>query len=184
MPRRLTFAVIPLVVLALALVGCTESTRLPPPEPPAANEPLFASDEEALAAATAAYEEYLAVVDAALADPSATADSLGAVAAGDALREVQNSVSTFADRGWRFDGTRLLTDVELQQAVHNEERVLVVMYVCESVSGVDVLDEQGVSVVEATRPDLTAFEVALEISSARAHVVERVLWSDQRFCLR
>jgi len=68
MPRRLTLAVAPLL-LALALAGCTESTRLPPPEPPAAGEPLFASDEEALAAATAAYEEYLEVSNAVFREP-------------------------------------------------------------------------------------------------------------------
>ncbi len=181
MPRRLTLAVAPLL-LALALAGCTESTRLPPPEPPAAGEPLFASDEEALAAATAAYEEYLEAVDSALADPGAFDNSLEQFASGQALEEATRSVGVLEDRGLRFEGSREVTDVQLQQAIQVDDTTLVVIYVCESVASVDVLDAQGQSVVEPTRPDLAAFEVSVEATISEVLVTERTLWSDQQFC--
>ena len=48
MPRRPLALVAPLLVLAL--VGCTPTTVIPPAGPPSEEAPLFASDEEALAA--------------------------------------------------------------------------------------------------------------------------------------
>lgn len=182
MPRRLAPAVLALVLLVGGVVGCAESTRLPPPEPPAAGEPLFSSDEEALAAATAAYEEYLAAVDAALAEPGAANGDLELIAEGEALEEALASILTFAERGWRFEGSRRVTEARLQQVVPGHKSAFVAIYVCESVAEVDVVNSQGESVVEPTRPDLTAFEIGVEARDSEAFVVERALWSDLQFC--
>lgn len=185
MPRRPALVVAPLTLLVLltaTLAGCAEPTRLPPPEPSAA-APLFASDEEALAAATAAYEEYLAVVDAAFKDPtSSDRDALGEVAVGEALIELGDSLQTFADRGLRFEGGRSLVDVLLQQGYPDGDAYNVRMYVCESVQGLDVVDAAGNSVVEPTRPQFTAFEVLLVLRADAEVVSERALWVDQQFC--
>ena len=64
-PRRLTPRVAALLgsagVLALALSGCAGApTPTPTPPSSASAAPIFASDEEALAAAEAAYERYRA----------------------------------------------------------------------------------------------------------------------------
>lgn len=182
MLRRLTLAVIPLVLVAGALAACAEPTRIPPAEPPGVSEPLFATDEEALAAATAAYEEYLAAVDAALADPTGFVGSFETVAAGPALQEAENAVAALVSRGLRFEGSRRIEAIELQQYFDSGESTRVIVYVCETVEGVDVLDESGESVVEPSRPDLTAFEVSVEATGSSLVVVERLLWSVQQFC--
>jgi len=49
--------------LVAGLTACTETARIPDAEPSPTATPLFASDEEALAAAVAAYEEFLTVLD-------------------------------------------------------------------------------------------------------------------------
>jgi hypothetical protein len=171
------------VLLIATLIACAEPTRLPPPEEPAARAPLFASDEEALAAATEAYEEYLAVVDAALQNPDGVEADFAEVATGRALEEVLQSLSTFADRGLRFDGERELTRIALQQVISSGDTTDVFIYVCESVANVDVLDSDSRSVVQPDRPDLTAFEVALVSRAEGLITTERALWTDQQFCL-
>jgi hypothetical protein len=182
MSRRHPLAVVPLVVLVAALVGCSGATRIPPPEPSSAVEPLFASDEEALEAATQAYEEYLAVVDGLLQDPSADDSTLTLVALGNALTDASDSVETFAQRGLLFVGQRELVKVELQQVDVLQSNTQIHLYVCESVAGVDVLGPDGASVVEPTRPELTAFEVQVVASEESLFVLERVLWADQQYC--
>ena len=64
-PRRLTPRVAAMLgsagVLAVALSGCAgapAASSTPPPTASASAAPIFASDEEALAAAEAAYEGY------------------------------------------------------------------------------------------------------------------------------
>ncbi|MBA4246929.1 MAG: hypothetical protein C0444_01350 [Microbacterium sp.] len=182
MPRRHALAVVPLIVLVAALVGCSGETRIPPPEPSSAVEPLFSSDEEALEAATAAYEEYLAVVDALLQDPTADDSSLMTVALSNALIEASDSIATFVDRGLRFVGQRELVKVELKEVDVFHSNTQIHLYVCESVAGVDVLGPDGASVVEPTRPELTAFEVQVMASEEALRVVERVVWVDQQYC--
>lgn len=181
MPRPLALALVPLLLLAAALTGCTQPTRLPPPEPSASGEPLFASDEEALAAATAAYEEYLAVVDGALSDPTQSTP-LDEVALGDVLNEANQSIDTFSEQGLRFVGKRQVVDTLLQQYASSDSATEVRLYVCESVADVDVLDANDQSVVEPTRPDLTAFQVAILIDSDGQRVFERTVWTDGQFC--
>lgn len=182
MSRRHSLVVLPLVVLIAALAGCTGATRIPPPEPSTAVEPLFASDEEALEAATEAYEEYLLVVDALLRDPSGDDAQLTTVASGNALVEVSDSLATFIDRGLRFVGQRELVKVELQEVDFSDNNTRIHFYVCESVAGVDVVGPDGESVVEPTRPELTAFEVEVTASQEDLTVVERVVWADPLYC--
>ena len=182
MSRRHALAVVPLAVLVAALVGCTEPARIPPPEPSSATPPLFATDEEALEAATQAYEEYLAVVDRVLQNPSGDSSALSKVAESAALEEVKDSVATFAERGLRVEGVRELVEVEFQQMFEFDSSSRVRFYVCESVAGFDVIGPEGASVVEESRPDLTAFEVEVMAQGENVLVVERAVWADQQFC--
>jgi hypothetical protein len=61
MHRRPLLVALSLTLLAASLGACTWPASIPPPPPPATEAPLFATDEEALEAATAAYAEFLAV---------------------------------------------------------------------------------------------------------------------------
>lgn len=183
MPRRPALVVAPLTLLVLltaTLAGCAEPTRLPPPEPSAA-APLFASDEEALAAATAAYEEYLAVVDAALASPS-EAPLLEVVASGEALSEVQESVAEFVDEGYVLEGLRVLGGATLQQVFVEDDETTVVAYFCEDLTRVALVDSNGSLLTTEDRPDFTVFEVTVQLRPETSTVDIRRFWDNVESC--
>lgn len=181
MPRRLTLAAIPLALLVVALVGCTASTRIPPPQPPAASEPLFASDEEALAAATAAYEQYLAVVDAALANP--TEELQGNISLhGPVLVELNDSIAEFRREGYVIQGRRSLGGAVLQQSFESNEVTSVIAYFCEDLTSVVLLDTKGNSLTASDRPNFTVFEAQIDFSKEESELVSRDFWRNADSC--
>ena len=175
-----------LVGLAIALVvplaACSQSTRLPEAEPSSEVAPLFASDEEALAAATAAYEEYLAVLDAALQGPVSDGGELESVSRGQALVSAQESIAEFIEDQLRISAPRVVGGARLQQHTSSGSEAEVTSYFCEDISGVLLLDAGGNSLSEADRPDYTVFEATVEFGPAGAFVVERAFWSNESSC--
>ena len=180
MPRRPHALVAPLLVLAM--VGCTPTTALPPASPPSEEAPLFASDEEALAAATEAYEEFLAALDAKLQDPPSPDVSLDDFAEKQALDEAMQSVEQFEVEGLRITAPRTVTTVRLQMLIHAEDATELVFYACESVAGVDLLDEAGKSLVTPERPDLSAWESSVVFRPGEALVNSRTQWTGGDVC--
>jgi hypothetical protein len=182
MIRRLALVALPLALVAGALTACTESTRIPPAEPTADVAPLFATDEEALAAATAAYEEYLAVLDGMLQDPREVTVEFDEVAEGAALDAAVISVAEFVDQGFSISGPRRIGRVDLQQASISTDMAEVTAYFCEDISGVQLRDKEGQSVSTEDRPDFTLFEATIRIDAIGAVVIEREFWSNEVSC--
>ncbi|MDX2026087.1 hypothetical protein [Microcella sp.] len=182
MSRRHALVVLPLVVLFAALVGCTGATRIPPPEPSTAVEPLFASDEEALEAATEAYEEYLAVLDGLLQAPLEVDGAFDSVASGQALQLAEESVQKFLDDVVRISGPRVVGSVELQQLIVDEEATEVILYVCEDLSGIVLLDSGGNSLTTPDRPNYSIFQIVVSFGHDGGRVVDRQFWSNETSC--
>ncbi|GAA1738222.1 hypothetical protein [Microcella frigidaquae] len=184
MPRRLRLAVAPLVLLIAALSACAEPTRLPPPEEPAARAPLFASDEEALAAATEAYEEYLAVSNAVLAKPPRDLSVLKSVATTDFVENERPIAERLNANGWTIEGRSLLVGVELQQWFQEPNgSVAVTIYACLDVTGTRIVDEDGVDVTPADRSPAATLEVELTGATEEELLVSRSeLWANSITC--
>lgn len=188
MPRRSlsvrVAATLAALTLGASLAACADTTRIPPaPTDTGAAEPLFASDEEALAAAVAAYEEYAAVVDALLMgrEPSVALHQ----AASEALaEETLADVAEFAELGWTITEGRETLNPRLQSRMpEGGNSELVVIYFCEDVSQVDVLNSAGESVVNADRNPLTPFETTVRINSeGAATVLDRRVWDGSGIC--
>jgi hypothetical protein len=164
-----------LVALAIALVvplaACTEATRIPDAEPSSAVAPLFASDEEALAAATAAYEEFLDVSGQILRDGGAQPERLEPLVSDEVYQSEADGFSTFVANGWRAIGQSTLEGSILQQHVAGPPGAAEVqIYVCVSLGSTDVLDASGKSVVDPSRPEQQAFE-ALFTSRANGQLL-------------
>ncbi|RZT62470.1 hypothetical protein EV140_0999 [Microcella alkaliphila] len=189
MPRRsLTLrvaATLAALTLGASLTACADTTRIPPaPTDTGAAEPLFASDEEALAAAVEAYEEYAAVVDALLMgrEPSVP---LEAVASGALVEQTLEDVAEFAELGWVITEGRQTLNPRLQsrQPV-GDGGELVVLYFCEDVSQVDVIDSAGESVVNEDRDPFTPFEATIRLESGdEPLVLERRVWEGSGICI-
>lgn len=134
----------------LALLGLTACSPAPQPTPSPTPTPLFASEDEAFAAAEATYREYndaLNQVD--FATPK-TFDAVFALLSGDAEKSTRKSFSEFHAERLQSVGAIMFDSFTLVSAdpQHGEVRA----NVCVDVSGVDVLDESGTSITSADRP--------------------------------
>ena len=182
MPRRLALAAAPLVLLVASLGACAESVRIPPAEPSSATQPLFATDEEALEAATAAYEEYLRVLDDFLRTPRSVGGEFDEIAAEHALKSALSSIQQFLDDGVSITAPRRVADAALQQVISGNDSTEVVVFFCEDVSAALLIDGTGMSLTTGDRPDFTIFEGTVAFADEEAIVVDRQFWSNETSC--
>lgn len=172
-------------VLVLGMTGCVGGDPLPTLPPTPSTTPVFASEEEALAAAEEAYAAYLEMSNLISSEGGAEPERIATVAAGDLLDASFDGFATLRTNGWRTEGLSRLVASELQYAdlAAEPEDEAVAAYVCVDVSGVDVLDSSGVSVVDPSRPDLQAFEVFFRLLAEGGLIpVEREAWEATSIC--
>lgn len=163
--RTITFATSMLAVFALT--ACMPGSPVVTPEPDAGATPAFASDEEALAAATEAYGRYRDVADEIFHDGGANADRLATVATGEHLKLNLGGFREVAEKGLRGSGRVTFDQVTLQQYDQlSEGSEILVVYLCEDFSGTDVLNADGVSVVAADRPNRVRLQVTFDYQRA------------------
>ncbi len=184
MTRRLALAVVPLVLLVAPLAACAESARIPPPEPSATVEPLFASDEEALAAATEAYEEFLRVSGEILQDGGANPERLQPLVSEDIFASELEGFELFAASGYRASGVSSLQSAALQQHRPGEAgQAEVQIYACVFVGDVDVVDVNNQSVIDPNRPLYVEYEATLSSSADGAlRLEEESVWDGGGIC--
>jgi hypothetical protein len=166
-------------VLLVGLAGCVGPPSAPMPVPSPSSTPVFASDEEALAAAEVAYGEYVAVASQIFADGGADADRLRATATGEQLEADLAGFEEVARLGQHSTGATAFDQFVLQQYTPDSPRETVVVYVCDDVTGVDVLDQEGNSLVSPSRPDLTTYEVSFDLAEVGSALLvsRKVTWS-------
>ena len=162
--HRKTTAICALALLS-SLVAC--ATPAPPPKPsPTATTaaPVFATDAEALAAATEAYAAYQSVADQIFAEGGNNPDRLRDVASTRLADPAMDDYLDVQNRGLYATGKNTFDNVKFQS--RNEDapggRDVVIVYLCEDVSQSDVLDAAGESVVTNERPDRTALQVGFD----------------------
>jgi hypothetical protein len=149
------------VALTLTIAGCfgDTTTYTPVAEPTAA--PLFASDEEALAAAEEAYRDFLGMSDQILNEGGVDGDRIYQ-AASSALAALEIEGYEEAKlQGLKTTGSSSFEKAVLQQydSRSNSGVEIVSIYVCTDRSGVDVVDSRGESIVNPARQDRKPHEV-------------------------
>jgi len=172
------------ISLVVPLTACAESTRIPEAEPSPSVAPLFASDQEALAAATAAYEEFLRVSGEILRDGGAEPERLKPLVSDDVYSNEAEGFATLVANNWRATGhSKLIGSVLQQHTPGNVDQFEVVTYACVDVTDTDVVDEDGVSQIALNRQVLLAFEVVFSAVSRSELVIERkTLWDSEAAC--
>ena len=177
MPRLLL--AVAAAALLVTMTGCGDPVVPPSPSLTPTATPVFASEEEALAAAVAAYGAYLAVFDGALSDYDTT--RLPQVATGSALEEALDAVRGFQDKQQVQTGSSAVDSTSLAGFSNAGELGL---YACLDLSGTDVVNSAGESVLPETRIDRYPIEVYLTQSdeSAQLVVFSEDVWSGDNFC--
>lgn len=169
-------------LLALPLAACTAPHAKPTPTATSASTPLFSSDEEALKAATDAYAAYLKMSDTISHDGGADPERIKPYASGEALQLTLKSAAQFRKAGAHSIGTTDFQGMQLQSRRPSGKEVAI--YACEDVSGVDVVNASGVSIVNPGRPTLSAFRVTLRAvpNERKLKVEDRETWPLEGIC--
>jgi hypothetical protein len=163
-PRRvLTFAA--LALLAVTLAGCAQPSVEAHPSP--SPTPMFATDAEALAAATKAYARYL--MQEVLKDGGRNADRLRTVATGKQLAAELRGLRKAEANDWRGIGSVSFSSVSELVVLDGGRKVE--MQLCEDDSLLSIVDATGVSVISASREPRTLYRVLLAQSTTRRDVL-------------
>ena len=175
--RRTTRLLPAAALAAFALVGCTTPDPTPTPPPTSDATPVFASDEEALAAAEEAYGEYLATVDAIFADGGADPERLLKFVTRDQYEVDLQGFDQLRDAGLRGTGTAAFV---LSFQSFDASTGDVTAYSCDDLSETDVIDASGKSVVGAEREVLVPYEVSF--SGMPLRIASRTIWEGTGVC--
>ncbi|CAN5173579.1 hypothetical protein BH11ACT3_BH11ACT3_01810 [soil metagenome] len=180
--RASVVALMLVVVMGAVLAACSPAA-LPVSAPPSpSSTPVFASEEEALAAAEEAYGAYLAMSDLISNDGGADPGRIHDVSAGDLADTELEGFAQLAAQGLRSVGTSQINNF-VSQEVDLSGSPIVVAYVCTDVSAVDVLNSSGSSVVSDSRPDLQPFAVAFDKFAGQLLPVSRDVWDGGGVCI-
>ena len=189
MPRRSVTvrvaATLAALTLGASLAACADTTRIPPaPTDTGAAEPLFASDEEALAAAVAAYEEYLEASRLATETGGSDVGQLEVLTTPEQFQREEETLQLYRDGSLRTEGASTLRSTELQQWFDAGEYTTVIFYGCLDISELVVLGADGEVIEGDDRQDLLPLEISTQHSSDRelARVASSEVWSGDQRC--
>jgi hypothetical protein len=172
------------VAFAALLGGCSPQVQPPPPKPSPSSSPVFASDEEALAAATKAYAAYLNMAGTILSEGGESPNRIEKYASGDALRTSLDGYQEFSTKNYKAIGTSTFDHVSLQHFSSNARGVdVVALYVCLDVAEVDVVDAKGASVVSPSRPARQPLELSFDLDVGKRLLLASIEpWKGGNFC--
>lgn len=170
-------ASLPLIALAVASVvlsGCS-----PAPVPTPTPTPVFASEEEAFAAAEKTYRAYTDELNQVDVGEPETIDALFSLTSGDFEAADRKTFSELYAAGYELTGETKVADFRAVSA--DIMKGAVVAEVCVDVSQSDVVDQDGVSVTPPNRPDLNSLTVTFASSDGRLSI-ERAARSESSSC--
>jgi hypothetical protein len=165
-------------LLAMPLAACSPTQPTPSPTPTPVHTALFASDAEALKAATDAYAAYLKVTDTISHDGGANPERIKPYVTENAYGDASASYNVLQQRRWHTAGDTTFRDPRLERMT----RDAVSAFVCSDVSGVRVLDAVGADVTPRTRKDVLPIELAFVWRGGRLLLDSSNSWSGENFC--
>ncbi|KRE21816.1 hypothetical protein ASG80_12045 [Agromyces sp. Soil535] len=144
-------------IAVLLLSGCVGSP-VPTATPTASEtaEPIFASDEEALAAAEAAYREYSAALNSIAREDNRNPERITAVVSGTYAEQVEALFNDLTQRGLSIEGESTVDSFRLIEAVEVDRRAEVTILLCSDVGLSKIVDAAGNDVTPPDRPDRSA----------------------------
>ena len=174
-------------IALLALVGCVPDDAPIIPSPLPSSTPIFASDEEALAAAEEALVAYYEVSDLIITEGGTHPERLLAVATDEVLASESTGYAQLIDQGWHGSGQTTVDTVSLQafDPTAAEGSEVVTIYACVDISAFDLMDANGVSIVGPGRIVRTAFEATFLMDQTAERgllLMRKEQWTGEDFC--
>jgi hypothetical protein len=154
---------LPAVIIACAatllLGGCVPQEPVVVPPVEQQSEPVFASDEEALAAATDAYKAYLEMSDLIAQEGGKNPERIAPFVTEEWLEQELLGFRELHEAQRHQEGSGAPTTEELQMLSSDEIGV----YYCMDLSHIRVLDVENRDVTPTTRPSSLTLEVRFQI---------------------
>ena len=179
--RRAAIVLAALAVV-LSLSGCFADEEPAPTTPPVPTAtPVFATEEEALAAAEEAYANYLRVTDAIFADGGSNPERLLDVATESQFqRELVGYEELASDHLHGVGSSRF--DSSVLQSFHSGDDSTAVIYTCLDISETDIRNSKGESTVAPGRIERFTTEVSFDLDERRLLVASDVPWTGESLC--
>ncbi|MFP7832787.1 hypothetical protein [Marisediminicola sp. LYQ134] len=167
-------------ILTVILAGCATAAPTPAPSASPQSDPVFATEEEALAAAEEAYAEYLALGAEVASDGGENAERMAAVTTGAALDQERQTFAGMRERDQTGTGQQEFDSFTLQ---NHDADGSVTAYLCLDISGTDLLDSNLQPVSPPDRIERYPLEVQFETAPDGKLVVSQSRsWSGENFC--
>jgi len=172
-----------LVAVAGALVVSACSTPSPQGTPTPSPTAVFASEEEALAAASDAYAKYNAAFDVALSQGGTALEDVEQYVTADYLEQLRVP-GALTQNGWHTFGTSSFDSIQLLERPSDKDANVAVR-LCRDVSQVRILNDSNEDVTPPDRDD--RFPLVVYFEEGPGHPTELVVsgtepWSGEDFC--
>ena len=165
-------------LIAIALAGC--STQQPTQETStsvAQEQPLFSSDEEALAAAQAAYANYLEVSDQIARDGGANPERLKGLVSESMYQSEKATLDSFVEKQIVMNGQTTFDSSHVQEVTQNS----VSIYLCLDTSSAG-LSSNSETVNQATASRWPLIVTMSKSGSGNLVLADSQTWSGTNFC--
>ena len=165
-------------LIALALAGCSAQQPAPQQNSVSVEEkPLFVSDEEALAAAQAAYANYLAVSDQIARDGGANPERLKGLVSESMYQSEKATLDSFIEKQIVMNGQTTFDSSHVQEVTQNS----VSMYLCLDTSSAGLSSISG-TVNQATASRWPLIVTMSNNGSGNLVLADSQTWSGTNFC--
>lgn len=182
---RLAVALACTLLLGVTLSACVPDGPPVVPTTTASAQPIFASEDEALAAAVKAYKKYLAVSESITEDGGEDSSRISPYVSAEFLPAALDSFKPYVSEGLRTIGSTAISRVNLENYTEVGSRADVDFYVCTDITALRVLDSAGKDVTPAKRTDVLPLEIRIQfpLQSVQNPVLSRSdVWSGDNFC--
>ncbi|WP_460569709.1 hypothetical protein [Humibacter soli] len=175
--RRMTAAALALLTAA-ALAGCATPEPSPTPTTRATSAPLFASDAEALAAATKAYAAYLKVSDEISHDGGRNPERIKPYVTKAEYANESASFTSLAEKTWHAAGTTSFDKLTLAKVGPRS----IDAYVCVDVSKVRLLDPSNADVTPQSTSERQPIDLGFDSVDGVLRVSRSRVWESTGYC--
>lgn len=167
-------------LLAMPLAACSPTQPTLSPTPTPVHTPLFASDAEALKAATDAYAAYQRASDEIAHDGGRDPDRIKRYVTSDQLERELKGFKAFSDKNRHTSGASTFDSATLARVDQSDNEVEV--YLCQDIGATRVLDHNNLDVTPKERPTRLPMDLVFREGQHFLLLARSEVWSGKDFC--